>query len=82
MITCAHKNFSVNADINRFEDTGGFAADITIHCVECGLPFRFIGLEAGLRPDMPMVSVDGLELRAPIEPETEKRFASHSTFKP
>lgn len=45
-----------------------FFADITIKCLDCGEPFHFVGVKAGLSPLEPMVSVDATELRAPIAP--------------
>jgi hypothetical protein len=66
--------------VNRFEDTGRFAADITIRCVVCDEPFRFMGVPGGISWEHPAASVDGLELRCPIEPEGEKRLYVKSTF--
>jgi hypothetical protein len=77
---CAHENFAGDIAVHRLIDTGKFTADITIKCAECGEPFRFIGLEAGARFDRPMVSIDGLELRAPIEPEGEHRLMGSASF--
>jgi len=77
---CPHESFYGNFNINRFEDTGRFSADITIKCATCGEPFRFLGLAAGLDFDKPMVSIDGLELRAPIQPQGEPQLLGHATF--
>lgn len=70
---CPHMNFRSLTKINRLtaRETGpvtGYTADITIECVDCGLPFRFRGLAAGSHYAEPRVSADGTELRAPIEP--------------
>ena len=67
-------NFSAQVNVGRLsENEGGhitgYAADIRIKCAECGLPFRFMGLECGNSRYEPKVSVDATELRAPIEPE-------------
>lgn len=81
MEKCNHEAFEVIAHVTRLSaDEGGpitgHCVDIQIRCAQCGLPFRFIGLPAGNHYAEPRVSVDGVELRAPIEP------ASHVTFQP
>lgn len=71
---CRHEDFEAWVEVNRFEDTGRFMADVRVHCKECMLPFRFIGLPVGMLWENPAMSVDGCEARLPIEPETEKRI--------
>ena len=63
---CPHKKFHANVRVNRLEDSGRFSADITIKCEECGEPFRFLGLPAGVDLDGAAVSVDGTEARLAI----------------
>ncbi|HKB35360.1 MAG TPA: hypothetical protein VKD72_02835 [Gemmataceae bacterium] len=41
---------------------------MTIRCEQCGTPFRFIGLPAGLGLNGAAVSVDGTEARLAIAP--------------
>jgi len=41
---CKHMNFAAKVTVNRLEDTGQFAADVTIKCAECGEPFQFPAL--------------------------------------
>lgn len=71
---CPHESFDVQAMINRVQGSGeapeivAFYAEIAVQCHDCGEPFRWTGVEAGLRPDRPMCSVDERELRAPIRP--------------
>lgn len=70
---CAHEQFMTKARIGRLSDVEGgpitgYTAEIHIECSECGLQFRFIGKKFGSSPFEPMLSADGLELRAPIEP--------------
>jgi hypothetical protein len=70
---CPHENFRTDVDIQRLCSVEGgpvdaFRADIRIQCEDCGEPFRWIGPEAGLMANRPMVSVDETELRAPIRP--------------
>jgi hypothetical protein len=77
---CTHENFTAKIAVGRILDVGKFVADITVNCVECGEPFRFVGVPAGLSYEHPAVSIDGLELHAPIEPEIEKRLHDRATF--
>jgi hypothetical protein len=70
---CLHEDFQVWAEVNRLSAAEGgpvdaYAADIKINCANCQEPFRWIGLQAGLMRDRPMVSVDETQLRAPIRP--------------
>ncbi len=80
MKPCAHENFYCHAAVNRIVDTGRFSADITIKCSQCDEPFRFIGVQAGVTWDRPACSIDGLELRAPIEPQGTPRLQTNATF--
>ncbi len=63
---CEHKDFHAHVAVNRLEDIGRFAADVTIRCAECNTPFQFLGLPTGLDLDSPTRSVDGTEARLPI----------------
>ena len=65
---CQHEDFEARVTVNRLEDKGLFAADVTIRCAECKLPFRFLGLPGGLSMDKPTVSFDMTEARMPIAP--------------
>lgn len=70
---CPHEDFDATVDVNRLTAPDGatvvaFQADIRIRCTRCGEPFRWTGVQAGLRPDQPMCSVDEFELHAPIRP--------------
>lgn len=77
---CPHLEFDALTVVNRFEDTGRFSVDVRIACHACGMPFRFLGLPAGSDPEAPRVSVDALELRAPIEPEDTPQLHTRATF--
>lgn len=79
-MTCQHGKFRANVRVTSLEGVEGFTADITISCAECGEPFRFLGVEAGSSPHFPRVSVDGLELRAPIAPQGMPTRATKATF--
>lgn len=72
---CEHKDFLADVNVNRLgtEDSAdgmpiAYSADVRIRCDQCGEPFRFSGLRAGLSFAHPMVSADETELRAPIRP--------------
>tara|TARA_R110002074_G_scaffold280676_1_gene452046 strand:- start:689 stop:967 length:279 start_codon:yes stop_codon:yes gene_type:complete len=84
-MTCPHLNFICHADILRLShDEGGpitgYKANIQIKCHDCGLPFRFIGLAAGAHFAEPRVSIDGLELHAPLEPATHAKFLPSASY--
>ena len=70
-MACKHMNFAANVEVARLEDSGRFMADITIKCSECGEPFQFVGLEAGLNLNGATVSIDGLEARMAILPKSQ-----------
>lgn len=69
---CDHKNFNAKVNVTRLTDHSGkvtgYTTDITVHCADCFKPFEWIGVPGGYSPLQPMVSADGLELRAPIKP--------------
>ncbi|WP_433067349.1 hypothetical protein [Dactylosporangium sp. CS-033363] len=75
-LTCLHKNFHVDAAMARITEAPGddtanaFNIDVRVNCADCGEPFRWIGLPCGYSPAQPMVSVNGLELRAPMAPQS------------
>jgi len=74
---CKHENFRADVDIQRLMDGDNghpeivncFMAEIRVHCTDCGVPFEWIGFEAGLLGDRAMVDVSAQELRAPIKPK-------------
>ncbi|MFT9016454.1 MAG: hypothetical protein ABF990_12050 [Acetobacter sp.] len=71
---CQHENFIAQVDVNRLRKGEGdpvtdYSADVRIKCADCGLAFRFMGLECGNNRFEPKVSVDATELRIPIEPD-------------
>ena len=74
-MACKHLDFAASVVCNRLTKSDkepeiiAYAAEIRINCANCGLPFEFIGVEAGLMPDRPMSSVDAQELRVPIRPK-------------
>jgi hypothetical protein len=70
---CEHPNFIASVDVGRIESTTGgpmrFSADVKINCTECGVPFRFIGLPAGMDLNGAATSVDATEARLTIAPK-------------
>lgn len=73
MARCEHLNFKASVSVGRLTEADektvkGYTADISILCVDCGLPFRFLGSRFGASPHEPCLSADALELRAPLEP--------------
>ena len=78
---CEHKDFDAYVAVNRIEDIGKFAADVTITCRECRRPFVFLGLPGGVRIGSPTVSLDGTEARlaiAPMEDDIYERIIAHA----
>ena len=69
MSACKHMNFNASVGVARLEDTGGFMAEIRVHCTECGKPFQFLGLEPGIDTSGARVSIDGLEANIAICPQ-------------
>jgi hypothetical protein len=76
-MNCQHENFRAMVNVGRIlgkdeKTVEAYMAEVTIACTECGLPFEFVGVNAGLRYDKPMASPDAQELRAPIRPKGYK----------
>jgi hypothetical protein len=77
---CRHKDFIVDATVNRLEDVQAFMLDIRVKCSECRLPFTFPGIKAGLSAEKPMASVDGQELHIRIAPKDSRIFPAIPGF--
>lgn len=69
MSACKHEQFMADVAVNRFEDTGGFMAEVRIKCSQCELPFEFLGLEPGYDNQGARVSLDGQEALLAIVPK-------------
>lgn len=71
---CDHTMFYIHGKVARLTDSDesevvtGYRADITIKCVQCQMPFEFVGLPAGFHHAEPTTSFDARELRCPIKP--------------
>ena len=52
---CPHEDFLAEVDVNRLTsgdspEITGYIADIRVRCADCGEPFRWTGVPAGLMP--------------------------------
>jgi hypothetical protein len=54
--------------IDYLEDTGRYMCEVKLKCVDCGQPFRFMGLPLGLNMNGAAMGLDGLEARLAIMP--------------
>lgn len=78
MSGCAHEDFEASVEVNRLGDgdhgapdtIAGFTCDLRVHCSKCGEAFTFHGVEVGVDPSKPTMSLDGKELHVPIRPES------------
>lgn len=68
---CDHLEFAASVNVQRIEDTGQFMSEISVWCVQCNESFQFLGLQPGLDMAGARVSVDGLEARVAIAPESQ-----------
>lgn len=79
-MTCKHEDFSASVTVHRItnsegSDVIGYMADVEVACAHCNEPFAFIGPPVGQLPDEPGISVDALQLRAPIRPASSPLLA-------
>ncbi|MYV56468.1 hypothetical protein [Streptomyces sp. SID3212] len=71
---CPHLDFAAYVAVNRLTAADddptvvGYSADITVECDDCGEPFRWTGLDAGVSPAGPTCSVDEKTMCAPLRP--------------
>lgn len=74
-VSCQHENFRVDASIARLVDekneqtVNAFVAELRVHCLDCGLPFEWVGFRSGYKGNEAMVDPSAQELRAPIKPK-------------
>lgn len=66
---CAHEMFDCTCDVARVEDIGRFMVDVRVRCLQCGVPFVFLGLPLGMDYNSATVSFDGQEARMGIAPK-------------
>ncbi len=83
-MSCKHEAFGCNCKVARMEDrqgaVGEFMLEVTVTCAQCGEPFRFLGLPAGLSFTRPTVGITGIELNIPIEPQGEPRIFTSAAY--
>ena len=77
--SCEHKNFRVDAIVNRLtREEGGpvyaYTCDLKVKCVECDLPFTFPGLANGISSHEARVSINGETMCVPIKPADKTHF--------
>lgn len=84
--TCPHNAFRTSLSITKIAHQGAdiqrYMADVRVYCDDCNTAFRWLGLPTGASFGGPMRSADGLELRAPIAPEGERRVADEASYIP
>lgn len=85
MPSCEHRSFRATVEVSRLveeedADAHAWAADVRVACEDCGAPFGFKGMEAGLSFDAPMRSIDALEARLPLMSPMELDL--HGPFPP
>jgi hypothetical protein len=73
---CKHEVFECNCRVARITagDNGpvnGYSVDVTVKCIQCGIPFSWVGVPGGYSPAQPMMSLDTYTLRAPIIPSPD-----------
>lgn len=78
--TCTHEAFGCACAVTFIEDRKCWNADIKIACTQCGEPFKFLGLPAGLSFLSPRVSITADALRAPIAPMGKPELAATASF--
>lgn len=75
-MTCKHEDFIATVDVNRFQksddnpDVFAYNAEIKIKCSSCFEPMIFIGCPIGLLGNRPCIDPLGIELRAPLRPQS------------
>lgn len=71
---CEHLNFKAEVNVTRLTEptdpdrVTGYTTDISVHCADCMMPFRWVGVPFGMSSSKPMTDPERVELRAPIEP--------------
>ena len=75
VLSCDHTEFLAEVSVNRITNDDGqvehYNADVKVTCSQCGVPFRFIGLPAGLNLNGAATSADALEARLAIAPKSQ-----------
>jgi hypothetical protein len=61
MMPCKHV-WKAEVIVTDMED-GTYKVDVQVCCGTCFKPLQFIGMDMGIHPTLPMVSLDGTEAR-------------------
>lgn len=88
--TCPHINLSIEANVTALfqvvtsNEPDHRVLQVTVKCVECGMPFEFVGLQRVGMPDPEMAAVNptGLVACLPIRPGFTNLFAGVSIGMP
>jgi hypothetical protein len=72
-VHCKHEEFESEVEVCRETDVAGttiigYSASLRIHCMQCGVPMRFLGVPVGSLVQGAAVSFDGSEARLALEP--------------
>jgi hypothetical protein len=72
---CPHEEFDASVDVGRISDVEGgpivqYSATMRVWCKACQEPMVWIGVDPGLSPRGPRMSIDAQSLVAPCRPET------------
>lgn len=76
-MSCPHTEFEARAAVGRVVDDEtqttlqNLTIDLSVVCLQCGVPVQFYGLPLGVSTHMPTLSVDGLEARLVGFPQGE-----------
>lgn len=71
MTSCDHTHFHQHSDFQFLADKKILMLNLTLHCKDCGMPFKFVGVPAGISLSRATTSFGGNELRVPVEPAPE-----------
>jgi hypothetical protein len=68
---CLHANFSADVKVARITDgdsgsVTNYVTELSVKCSECGMPFHFVGVDAGFGYLKPTCDFLGTTLYAPI----------------
>lgn len=69
---CPHSDLHFKLNNQAFGNTNLHYLEISAACSICGKPMVWRGIPAGISPNGPAASVDGLELRLPFLGEGEE----------
>jgi hypothetical protein len=67
-VDCKHENFGAQVNVHRLEDLGTFVVDVSVRCVDCDLPFSFVGLPLAISTSRACINIDATQVSLPIEP--------------